>query len=386
MNKHLIVILGAGFSANAEMPTSKTITKRFNRDLREKLLKISSSEWTWTDNKSDVEKHNGILNTDYLAYSYVFNELVKSYIKEKGSFIYYEDFYQFIIDNFSSNDWVEDLFNTARESLINDRPYLTENDYSKQYLFAFDHKQFQKVSSILNYLIGDILNTIPKSDKEIIEIYQKFVDYIKQFEIVDIFTLNHDLLLEKVLELNGLTYSKGFNTENSPIAHNNLSVPFFNNIFNENIRVHKLHGSLDFYQFRHYEDSEGMFLQPTGKYDYYMTTNYLTKHNSVRINPETKEVIQDYNCDIVPKFITGTKKMEIIKYDILYKQLFQNFVEAIEKSDNLLISGYSFSDEHLNSKIKTKEFSFINQNPRKDYPYKGNGSNIKYLEELKNGC
>lgn len=388
MQNHLTVLLGAGFSSNAGMPTASSIADRFNRDLREKLLSASSSEWFWIDEKDDTFIHNGKLNYDYIAYSYVFDELVKSYVADRGDFVYYEDFYQFIIDNFTNSEWVEELFETAKKSLLNDKPFFLEKknkEYYKSYLFAFDHKQFQKVSDILNYLIGDILSVIPKNDAELKEIYQSFIDYISQFEYVDIFSLNHDLLLERVLELNGFKYSKGFNTDDSPISHNDLSVPYFNNTFNEKIKIHKLHGSLDFFQFRHYENNGSMWLQPTGEYNYYMTTNYSTKHNSIRINPNTKETLQDYNPDIVPKFITGTRKLDTIANDFLFKQLFQNFEEVINKSENLFISGYSFSDEHLNEKLKSKEHNFINQNPSKEYPFNGNGKNIKSLNELKNG-
>ncbi|MEH6762801.1 MAG: SIR2 family protein [Maribacter arcticus] len=388
MKKHLTVILGAGFSANAGMPTASTIAEKFDRDLKEKLLSASSSEWFWIDDKDETFIHNGKLNYDYLAYSYVFNELVKSYVEDRGSFVYYEDFYQYIIDNFTNAEWVESLFEVAKKSLLADKPFFLEDknkEYYKGYLFAFDHKQFQKVINILNYLIGDILSTIPKTDAELKVIYQGFTDYISQFENVDIFTLNHDLLLERVLELNRLEYSKGFNTANSPIRHNELSVPYFDNTFNKKIKIHKLHGSLDFFQFRHYENNGSMWLEPTGEYDYYMTTNYSTKHNSIRINPNTKEILQDYNPDILPKFITGTRKLDTINYDFLFKHLFQNFQEVIEKTENLFISGYSFSDEHLNEKLKTNEFNFVNQNPSKEYPYEGNGMNIKSLNELKNG-
>ncbi|WP_299208401.1 SIR2 family protein [uncultured Dokdonia sp.] len=388
MKKNLTVILGAGFSANAGMPTASTIAERFNRDLKEKFLSASSSEWFWIDDKDKTFIHNGRLNYDYLAYSYVFNELVKSYVLDRGSFIYYEDFYQYIIDNFENPDWVENLFEIAKKSLLADKPFFLEEknkEYYESYLFAFDKKQFQKVSVILNYLIGDILNVIPKTDAELIEIYQGFIDYLSNFENVDIFTLNHDLLLERVLELNKVKYSKGFNSQGSPISHNDLQVPYFNNTFNEKIKIHKLHGSLDFFQFKHYADGGKLFLQPTGEYDYYMTNSYSTKHNAIRINPETKEILQDYNFDIVPKFITGTRKLDTIENDFLFKQLFQNFQKTIDETENLFISGYSFSDEHLNEKLKAKAFNYINQNPSKDYPFDGNGKNVKSLNELKNG-
>ena len=386
MKKNLTVILGAGFSANAGMPTARAIADRFNRDLKEKFLSASSSEWFWIDDKDETFIHNGILNYDYLAYSYVFNELVKSYKLDKGSFIYYEDFYQYIIDNFENLDWVENIFENAKKSLLIDKPYFLEEknkEYYESYLFAFNKKQFRKVSDILNYLIGDLLTVIPKTDEELIEIYQGFIDYLSNFENVDIFTLNHDLLLERVLELNKIKYSKGFNSDDSPIIYDDLQVPYFNNTFNEKIKIHKLHGSLDFFQFRHYADNGKSFLQPTGEYDYYMTSSYDTKHKAIRINPVTKKILQDYNPDIVPKFITGTKKLDTIENDFLFKKLFKNFQRIIDETENLFISGYSFSDKHLNEKLKAKAFNYINQNPRNKYPFDGKGMNVKSLNELK---
>lgn len=384
MEKHLTVILGAGFSANAGMPTAGDITIRFNRDLKEKLLSASSGEWFWIDDKDNTFIHNGKLNYDCLAYSYVFDELVKKYVFENGSFINYENFYQYIIDNFQNQDWVENLFDTAKKSLLTDKPFFLEEknkEYYKSYLFAFDHKQFSKVSAILNYLISDILSVIPKQNKELIEIYKAFINYITSFDEVDIFTLNHDILLEHLLEINNIKYSKGFNIENSPIIHNDKPVPYFNNEFKKNIRIHKLHGSLDFYQFRHFYN-DGLFSRPTEKVDYFMTTDYFIKHNSQLINPETNELLQDYNFDIIPKFITGTKKTETIKNDVLYKKLFENFEKTISNSNNLLVSGYSFSDDHLNEIIKGKEFNYINHNRSKDYPFGGIGRNIRSFEEL----
>jgi hypothetical protein len=381
MKNHLSVILGAGFSANALLPMASAIAERFNRDLKLKFISSYSSEWSWIDGKSEIDIRNGTGNFDYIPYSYVFDKLVKLYINENGQFIYYEDFYQYIIDKFKNLEWVENLFNVARDSLLIDYPHYKEDEYYKNYLFVFEHKQFSKVSAILNYLIEDLLRIIPKSNLELNEIYKDFIKYIISFEEVDIFTLNHDLLLEQLLINNGLNFSKGFNTKESPIVHNGNSVPFFDNDFKENIRIHKLHGSIDFYKFEHFK-RVGTIFRPTGDYDYYMTTDFSTIHRSVRINPETGDVLQDHNFDIVPKFITGTRKSETIKNDKLYKSLYSNFESIMSKSTNLFISGYSFSDAHVNEKLKMKEFNFINHNRSKDYPFGGKGVNIRKLNDL----
>ena len=73
--------------------------------------------------------------------------------------------------------------------------------------------------NILNYLIADLLSEFKKNDEEIKKIYYNFIQYITKFNEVDIFTLNHDLLLERILELNEIEFSKGFNILNSNIFY-----------------------------------------------------------------------------------------------------------------------------------------------------------------------
>ncbi len=111
---------------------------------------------------------------------------------------------------------------------------------------------------------------------------------------------------------------------------------------------------------------------------------YRAKHYAVRINPITKETLQDMNFDITPKFITGTKKTSIISNDIMYSQLFNNFEKAINLATQVLVSGYSYSDEHINDELKKREdIKVINQNPFNPYPFKYSKlTQINSLEEL----
>lgn len=384
MPKKLTVVLGAGFSANAGMPIGATIAGYFDRDLKEKLLCFSSSEWAWTDDKDKATLNNGKLNFDWLPYSYVFNELVKVYKAERGSFLNYEDFYQFIIDNLNNEESINEIFNNAKHELLIDREYLKEENvgYNEEYLKPFENKQLFKIAEILNYLIADLLYW-EVSDEEIKEIYSPFIEYIQSFDEVDVFTLNHDLLLERIFSLFNLDYTKGFSTVNSPIHSNNKALSCFNGNFDKSIRVFKLHGSVDLYRFNHC-DTDGLIWRPNGNYDYYLTNDYSEKHHPIRINPETGKVIQDYNFDIVPKFITGTKKTIVIENDIMYKQLFEYFEKSILSAENIFISGYSFSDKHIDVILeKNSGLNFINHNRSTEYPYQGNGINIKNLTELK---
>ncbi len=44
----------------------------------------------WADDKDEATLRNGTLNFDYLAYSYILNEIVKTYNKEVNDFDNYE--------------------------------------------------------------------------------------------------------------------------------------------------------------------------------------------------------------------------------------------------------------------------------------------------------
>ena len=365
----LTIILGAGFSFPAGMPLANDIRARFDRDQKEKLLQFSSGEWMWIDDKRKDQLANGY-SYDKLAYSYIINEIVIEYNDSVEDFDNYEVFFAYIMEKFNHMDWFETIYKRAEESLIKDKPYLVSEQHS-HYLDVFKRVPYlEKLSQIINYLISDMLEITDIKIDEAFSKYKAFLDYISKFDEVDIFTLNHDVLLEGLLDRAGLEYSRGFTTANSEIQYETESLSVFKNDFSKKIRIHKLHGSLDYFRFEHYSGQGKMLLQPTGRYNYFTTNNYHAKHYATRIDPKTKEVLQDMNFDITPKFITGTNKTDIIDNDIMYSQLLQNFKEASASADTVLISGYSFGDPHINEELqKHTDLNIINQNPYVDYEY-----------------
>ena len=393
MGNNLAVILGAGFSRPIGLPLANDIRERFDRDQRKKLLLFGSSEWMWVDGKRDVDKHNGSINPNNTVYSYILNEAIKKYKSEKGSFDNYELFYQWIHDISFNYDVKGQIYENAKSELLNDYPIIEdfkptcEGDTSP-YLYCFKNdSSLSKLSSIVNYLIADLLSFNDSQFNISFRKYEQFITYIRGFEEVDIFTLNHDLLLEKLCKAYGAKYSRGFTKQDSEIHYQDEGTPIavFKGAFDKPIRIHKLHGSLDFYRFEHYTQGQKPYLEPTGEYNYFTTTNYREKHFAIRVNPVTGETLQNLNSDIVPKFITGTDKTKIIENDLMYSVLFRRFEKCIAGADHVLISGYSYGDEHINNELKKREdFEVINQNPGCKYPFEASStSNIKFLTDLK---
>jgi hypothetical protein len=370
----LTVILGAGFSATVGLPLGRDIKERFDRDQKGKLLIISSSEWFWIDGKDDTFIHNGSIYSERIFYSYILNQLVKEYKKEQGRFVDYEDFFQYLFSKFEQNDgWLENVYALAKKELFLDFPIWSTKEALEYHPYINDRPFKSKINGIMNHLIADLLN-VKISDKQLVENYDYFLKYIMGFDEVSIFTLNHDLILERLFDLKGIKYTRGFTDENSEIYFEDKQLEIFNDDFkNTNIKIYKLHGSLDYFQ----------YCKSDKTLNYFTTLGYRTKHYAQTRNIETNEVISEFNTDVVPKFITGKNKSLIIKKDFMYSRLFDHFEQEIETTKNIFISGYSFGDIHINAELmKRSDINIINQNPYTKYPFEGFIRNIESLEEL----
>jgi hypothetical protein len=394
MKNNIVVILGAGFSRPAGLPLANDIKLRFDRDQKGKLLHFGSSEWMWADGKRDVDKHNGSIHSESTVYAYILNEVIDKYKVEKGSFDNYELFYQWVHDISKNKIIKNEIYDKAKSKLIGDYPLI--NTYEPEYegdthpfLFRFGNdSDLSNITNIINYLIADLLGFSQSQFNNALNEYTQFVNFIKGYDEVDIFTLNHDLLLENLLEYFEVDYSRGFTKRKSEIQYQDKDTPIavFKYDFDQPIRVHKLHGSLDFFRFEHYKQGEKLYLEPTGKYNYFTTRNYREKHFAIRVNPITGEMLQDMNFDVVPKFITGIEKTKIIENDLMYSVLINRYEKCIAETSKVLISGYSFRDTHINHELEKRiDLNIINQNPYEEYPFAANEVyNIKALKYLEN--
>ncbi len=391
--KKLVVLLGAGFSVLAELPIAKVLNATFNRNIKDKLLRFSSSEWEWIDtvtydithkdlniqfyDKPEWHISNGKNNYDCLAYSYIINELVLKYKEINTTLDNYEDLFQFALDLKEDHVLANEIYSAAKSQLLND--YDNIEDY---YLTPFLAINYQILIDIFSYLIADLLHH-NLSANELSFLYKPFIDYINKFEEVEIFTLNHDTILETIFEYKNIAFTKGFKRKASEIGHDNKRLPVFNSkkIGTHKLQLLKLHGSINTYGFKHAYKVDNMHYL-TNKTSYFIG-DYDERHHAYRVDKKSGERVQELNFDIVPKFITGERKSEIIKNDLMYSFLYNRYNNAIKNAQDIFISGYSFCDEHINKELeKSKCKLVINQNPGIDYPYPHKHQQINYLEDL----
>jgi hypothetical protein len=387
--KRIALILGSGFSYNAGLPLANGINSYFTRDNKRQLLHFSSDEWKWDDLANEADKSNGSGSYDTIAYGYILNELVSEFIDKNKGFNSYEGFYQFVIDNLNDRETIIRISNQAHRKFDKNEEVKKDNQFYETYTNGFLNPQLDQIYNMINYLIGDLLYW-RKPFTDFSSSYDSFILYINSFEHKDIFTLNHDYLLEAIFEDKNIKYSDGFSKEGSCLQLNeNQKIKCFNGLFNST-NVIKLHGSIDLYKYIIAKEDDSI-VNPTGEYIYFKTHDYYEKQSPVRIDTKTGEILQKFHWNITPQFITGTNKKKLIETDEMYQALYEELKDRIVLADTLLIIGYSFSDEHINSQIKSSLSNgnlakVINVNPSLSFPFENKESiellNLKGINEL----
>ncbi|MEJ8802145.1 SIR2 family protein [Pontibacter sp. H249] len=367
-------ILGAGFSFNAGLPMAKDIWDRLtNPEIEEMTLCFGSSEWRWADLTSGPNLHNGRLGPERLPITLLLKNVIATFkaispLEDHN----YEAFYAWVRETDEESEaWQVIKQQTTTEF----REKFPGSDIFQGLSLSTGNLLF-----CLVHLIEDLL-WLRKNRLELSNHYLPYLELInnKDHEI-NIFTLNHDLLIETLFERFWIIYSDGFSTENSKIIGSEGDrVRTFNNSFTERVKLYKLHGSIDQYSYAYTIDTDRV-----GEFDYFKTLDYDTKHSAKYVDA-SGEVKQYHNFYIEPRFITGRNKLNLIQEDYMYSALYGAFENDLPGSDLLIINGYSYLDPHVNDVIERSRDSIgkiININPGATFPFEhSNVMNINPLNE-----
>ena len=145
---------------------------------------------------------------------------------------------------------------------------------------------------------------------------------------VDIFSLNHDLLIEGLLHEAGIPFADGFAERDGDVLRFNWSwnsgVP---------VRLYKLHGSVDWYRFRF-----PTFVQFGKVHD-----------------PEHCKNADGRRLDLLdpkPLFLTGTTVKEQLYGVSVVGELFSQFRSRLSEHHTLICCGYGWSDKGINTRLR----------------------------------
>jgi hypothetical protein len=197
---------------------------------------------------------------------------------------------------------------------------------------------------------------------EMLEVPTPNIDYLKfigdsandsENNIFDIFTLNHDTLVEQYLEKEKIEVTDGFGVEQNKIRYLDLKKLDENP---RNIRIVKLHGSINWFRFisrsaKNNRDAIGIPL-----------TNDLW-HTK---DPEGEEQLP---ADGSPMILVGGFN-KILQYTSgIYADLHCQLNASLKNTQRLVVCGYSWGDKGINSRVinwvtKGQENKIIQIHPR----------------------
>jgi hypothetical protein len=189
-----------------------------------------------------------------------------------------------------------------------------------------------------------------------------------QVSTVDIFTLNHDTVLESYLLQNNIEFVDGFGTLDNEVRYWNEIL--FENLSSK-VRFFKLHGSVNWFKFTS-DDGKNESVTCINHWDIWHTRNpagYLQTPSPSR-----------------PMILAGTfNKMMAYTHDI-YADLYCRFQQSLHQTSRLLMIGYGFADKGINSQFLEWLFSSENRavivNPKPEHHARH--AIIKNWEELVN--
>ena len=339
-------LLGAGFSIPMGYPTGSEVNKGI-LNFDEQPVAFSPAG-QMTANKDETKPDFGYSNGYDRAFS-LCKDLIAAYSETVDEFDY-ERFMDVLRSQYLYTDY----------SSVFDK-YITETE--TQYFLKGNLPEIY--SQMVAHLLNDADNTSwyegmathigpyltgPRSS------YNRFIQYLSNLKkeyLVNIHTLNHDLLLESFNRseyING-DMSDGFDDFGSRY-YGTLRIDgrdsyrcrlerYTGRYYGKPIRLYKLHGSLN-YVMMHRETKNGQVDDNEVKFRYGMSLMDLERERS-RKNGYDNDYFS-YHAD----FLTGTITKISYYRSRFYKKMFRKFKNNLIRANVLIVIGYGGKDEGIN--------------------------------------
>lgn len=384
MSRSISLLLGAGFSAPMGYPVGN--------DLNKKLLALDGTEFGFHtngmlvfDSKTGRKPDRGFETNGEKTFRFC-RELMK-YFNEEHRYFDYEEFYDFLNYDAAEDEKVIEIFKPYRSDELDEKSWKKREDADGSEL----NGMLSKVKTVYQQLVPHFLE-----DREGRRYYEEesfvcgpyFPGYtgvlncLRTFVeegVVNIHTLNHDLLLERLENTEWLTekVSDGFEERGSPYyadlagdGRYSVRLERYTENYNKPCRLFKLHGSIDYHYFSAANNADSVFypkkyIKLKSKIDRDQLKKEIVNNDG---NPEYQYAPPGYYH---PDFLTGTTS-KIFRYDepLLYKILFGHFQKNLRHAEKLIIIGYGGRDEKVNE-IILENFDYQNKPSYIIDPYAG---------------
>lgn len=356
MATKIAFLLGAGISIPAGFPSTSEITSRIL--LGEGVIRHTDGTYYFAENNPDGSHALDIsVRRAALLLNRLLLEINRYYLFEIiPHTANYEDLYYVanqILDS-EAGEFENPIIGAFLDNLSADITRIGYQ-YSMQTREAWDlDRLFNETENYIRDMVWRMLQRDVTQNDYLKNICDSCLD--DEVESVDIFSLNHDTLLESYFDKAGITYNEGFGR---PIEGVRYWHPSILENSDTKVRLLKLHGSISWFSFPRNEHSFGSSaIGIPSDWDIWHTVN----PTGERQHPEGGR----------PVFLAGTFNKMLQYTREIFADLHFLFRRSLRTIDRLIICGYGFGDKGINSQIvewmsqsMNKHLTIIHQEPKR---------------------
>jgi hypothetical protein len=317
-------LLGSGISRPAGMPSIVQITQRV----------LSGEEvWRHTDGNYYLGEDRSLPNLAahvprVLKFLHRLEREIDQYYRpQPGRCTNYEDLYYVAsqIDDSESGDYdnpaVQPLIEKIRPEI---QPLLVDNEND-----GIQQWRLQELAGESTSYIEDVtrhsLGKEPTRTDHLNSLKDACLD--NRLSSVDLFTLNHDTVLEQCLSQNSVQATDGFGEPENDVRY------WRPDLFDQpsKVRLFKLHGSVNWFRF-----GSGSVGIPLGR-DIWRTRNRVGKMQRLAHGR--------------PEILVGTFNKMLQYTSGIYAELHCQFYRSLRHTRRLVVCGYGFGDKGINTQI-----------------------------------
>jgi hypothetical protein len=347
----MILLFGSGISKKAGLPMVSDITNRILSG--REIARHSDSNYYLMKPfyGQDVDEYVEAI-TEFIG---IIDKIIKDQFKEEDTSIDYEKLYEYLDQIVTHESY------PIKTPLIT--PFALDlKEKSRKIIFELEKKSgipidyFGFLFECLNF-ISDVTWHLLNGKTESLE-YLKWLANIIEVkrgnEPVEIFTLNHDVIIERFFDESRINYVDGFDRSKNGIRRWN---PIDFNNHDVNVKLYKVHGSISWF---HYENEKTM------EADYFAI--------DPKTNPYDKKDEQGnllWPIDGRPRIILGAAlKFRAYTWPI-FSEMYHRLWVGLQCNKHLIVCGYGFGDWGINNAIFNwfvsngeKQISIIEPDPK----------------------
>jgi hypothetical protein len=332
----MVFLLGSGISISAGMKTTDETTSQVLSGNNVRRHTAGGYEFG-----KPLDAHMGFKD-EYVPKLTVFLHVLKGeidqyFISHFGRDSNYEDLYYVVdqMDDSISGELDNPVIRPFMDSLLSKIQSILDG-ISLQEIFSETKKYIHDV-------VWKLLNTEPSSTDYLNTL--KEVCFDRELSAIDIFTLNHDVVLERLLEKSRIQFTDGFGKKETDDIRYWKPKLFQSGI--SKVRLFKLHGSVNWFRFR--PDGGGWEDELIGSVPLNCDIEY-TRNSAGKM----QRAIEGR-----PRILLGTFNKMLKYISGIYLELFCQFYNSLRHSNCLVICGYGFGDKGINTQILEWVYSSI---------------------------